>query len=155
MNIAASPDLIKFFEVDHNFAVLKAINGSAPPISLRALAWFDSNGMEDESMRTDYQKQLKLHTRQRFDPFRRLCSGVHHMKKGTDQIATTVGQMNFFKWMIERGLWEFVVQNRSRVAVDIARRTNTSSRPASTKGAASVVGTGFSQLSGRHVVVFD
>ena len=147
---------MEFYQSSEHFAVLRAINGSAPPISLRALAWFVSNGVEDGKIREDYERNLRAHTRRRFDPFRRCDRMV--LTVGSDSVITTVGQMNFFKWMIERGLWKFVADNRARVSAEVARRSSATPRAASNTGECGVVVTcapGFSQVCGRHVVVFD
>lgn len=151
-----SPELTGFFEHPANFAVLKSINDPSPPISLRALAWFVSNGVEDDDLRKDYELKLRSFTRRRFDPFRR-CERLD-LRVGSDVVTTTIGQMNFFRWMIEVGLWQFVANNRARVSAEVARRTNAASRALSAcpKGGATASNTpGFSQVCGRHVVVFD
>jgi hypothetical protein len=149
-----TPDLAKFYERPDNFAVLRAINSTAPPISLRALAWFVSNGVDDAVIREDYGRNLRAHTRRRFDPFRR-CERLVLRIEG-DKVETTIGQMNFFKWMIETGLWSFVAENRARVCAQVARQTNSSVRSTGTgKCGAGACAPGFSQLCGHHVVVFD
>jgi hypothetical protein len=158
------PVLADFYQKAENFAVLRDINGSSPLVSLRALAWFVSNGVEDAQMREDYERNLRAFTRRKFDPFRRCDRLV--LAVGSDSVVTTVGQMNFFKWMIERGLWKFVAENRARVSAEVARRSVASARvsaKASRSGGARSNGdagqaacmSGFSQVCGRHVVVFD
>lgn len=144
-----------FFQLPDHFAVLHAINGGAPPVSLRALAWFVSNGVEDAQIRADYENQLKTHTRRRFDPFRR-CTRLE-IKLGEHTVMTTVGQMNFFKWMIETGLWKFVADNRARVSAEVARHTSATARSmCNVKGCTAIsCAPGFSQVSGPRIVVFD
>lgn len=153
-------DLSEFFQAPVNFAVLRTVNGSAPPISLRALSWFVSNGIEDEDVRKDYEDQLRKYTRRRFDPFRRCDRLSLHL--GPDSVTTTIGQMNFFRWMIQRGLWKFVVDNSAKVSAEVARRCTSAARGGSSaKGASGESshpfppGQGFSRISGRHVVFFD
>ena len=147
------PQLYEFFRVPDNFAVLRIANSSSPPISLRALSWFVSNGIEDAATREDYERNLRKFTRRKFDPFRR-CDRKEIELAG-ETVVTTVGQMNFFKWMIERGLWQFVSQNRAKVSAEVARRSvPRPSTPGAECGAAQCA-PGFSQVCGRHIVIFD
>ena len=178
------PDLEAFYAIPENFAVLRAVNGGAPPISLRALAWFVVNGVEDERTRDDYERNLRELTRRRFDPFRR-CERMELRNEAIrDAVMTTIGQMNFFKWMIECGLWRFVTENRARVCALVARSVGhpprsktaaavaaeTAAAVAATKSRANKatsdreltldrvpvgISPGFARVSGRHVVVFD
>lgn len=154
------PELARFYSIPEHFSVLRIVNGSAPPISLRALAWFVSNGVEDAALREDYEQQLREYTRRRFDPFRR-CDRLE-VRCGCEMVISTVGQMNFFRWMIERGLWKFVMDNSARVSADVARRALAQPRssPMLKGGRAGdakdlEVPVGFMRVCGRHVVVFD
>lgn len=148
------PDLALFYARSEHFSVLREMNSSTPRISLRALAWLVLNGIDDMCMREEYEVQLRSHTRRRFDPFRR-CERLELRLKG-ESVTTTVGQMNFFKWLIESGLWQFVVENGARISAEVARKTNTLSRPGKIdKAGRTICTSGFTRISGRHVVVFD
>lgn len=148
------PDLALFYAHPENFAVLREMNGSAPRISLRALAWLITNGVDDMKVCEEYEAQLRAHTRRRFDPFRR-CERLELRLKG-ESVTTTVGQMNFFRWLIESGTWQFVVDNGARVSAEVARKTNAMPKPAkSDKSGRSVCTSGFVRVCGRHIVVFD
>ena len=144
-------ELADFFSESKHFAVLCIINGSASPVSLRSLAWFVTTKAMSPDLQEDYEKQLRKHTRRRFDPFRR--SDRINLEFDGACVVTTIGQMNFFKWIIESGLWAYVLSNRAKVMAEAARR------PAGMK-ACQYAGfqappTGFCHVPDRRVVVFD
>lgn len=162
-------ELSEFYAAPEHFTVLRAMNGSAPPISLRALAWFVANAIDDNHVRQDYESRLRELTRRRFDPFRR-CERIRLYESSGGSVLTTIGQMNFFKWMIETGLWQFIADNRARVCAQVARsvghppRSKTASAVAAETAAAAVVSCGARSLGpiapgfervAKKVVVFD
>lgn len=156
---AALPsDLLTFYSLPANFDVLKTVNGSSPPVSLRTVAIYVSLGA-CESVRRNYVQQLRRFSRKRFDPFRR-CDRVK-LQRADEELITTEGQMNFFRWLIETGTWNFIVDNAVNV-ISIAARcvrenVNVSAHPRRTahKNKTECVPSGVSTLAGRHVVIFD
>ena len=40
-------------------------------------------------------------------------------------IETTIGQMNFFKWLIEKGHWETIVSNKHTLIQEMAKQSST------------------------------
>lgn len=139
--------LAEFFSQRANFDILRSVNSSCPPISLRALAWLVSAGTLPENVQAEYDKLLRLYTRRRFDPFRRSERVV--LKKDDASVITTVGQMNFFKWMICSGIWKFVLANRARLAAEAAHKSLGRSK---VPGPACI---GMRCTPGPHVLVFD
>lgn len=137
-------DLLQFFENPENFRVLADSNGSCPPLSLRTITWFVNKGLDAiPSVRNDYACQLKKHTRRQFDPFRRNSRVV--VTSGKARVITTVGQMNFFRWIIESGVWNWLLKHRARVHAEASR--------VAPRGAK--IEYGFCRLSGPTVVAFD
>ena len=150
----APAELEIFYADRENFDVLATINGPSPPFSLRALAWYVAVGIQGTDAYNDYERNLSKYTRRRFDPFRR-CNRISLELNG-DTVVTTVGQMNFFRWLIQSGMWRKLVDNRARIVAEVARRaprSRTSSRCGSSGGRSGAPG--FVHMCGRHVVVFD
>ena len=55
----------------------------------------------------EYRKQLKIHTKQYFDSFRRSNRFTHQFNDGK-LLNTSTGQLNLFKWMLENGIIEYI-----------------------------------------------
>lgn len=110
MAAALNASLCRFYRDPYNADVLeKVVTGKSPltdkcPVSLRLVEWYVNY---DKATGKEYHAQLKAYTRRLFDPFRRQ-SRVVVEGRGFD---TTVGQMNFFKWLIEEGHWERILEN--------------------------------------------
>lgn len=110
MAAALNASLCRFYRDPYNADVLeKVVTGTSPltgkcPVSLRLVEWFVNY---DKVASKEYHAQLKAYTRRLFDPFRRQARIVVE-GRGFD---TTIGQMNFFKWLIEEGHWERILAN--------------------------------------------
>lgn len=113
--------------------------------ALRTLNWFATNhtkiidvNINGKSIRLDYLQQLKAYQKEFFDPFRRnkriilswdTESNNHYsnfrwkyIEKETDaenlnqnEIITTIAQVNFFKWAIDRGVLQYVKENMESI----------------------------------------
>lgn len=99
-------------------------------ISLRLLDWFVTNFARDRNVVIDappasrfdvyrhYRTQLKAYSKQQFDPFRRRDRIMFHY--GIDKsIETTVGQLNFFRWVIENGVLDYVEAHVDDIEADM------------------------------------
>lgn len=108
-------------------------------ISLRLIDWFVTNYAKTHNVvihspiaslpfnvYRQYRMQLKAYSKQQFDPFRRRDRILFHY--GYDNIETTVGQLNFFRWMIENRILEYVEDHVDEIEEDMI--TNTQNRPA-------------------------
>jgi hypothetical protein len=110
MAAALNASLCRFYRDPYNADVLeKVVTGTSPltgkcPVSLRLVEWYVNY---DKAASKEYHAQLKAYTRRLFDPFRRQARIVVE-GRGFD---TTIGQMNFFKWLIEEGHWERILAN--------------------------------------------
>ncbi len=79
----------------------------------------------------DYKNQLKAYSKKHFDPFCRqkriivntktLNWDLHHKNivLDEDHIVTTVGQLNFFKWVIENKIFDYAMSNLSFIDQDM------------------------------------
>jgi hypothetical protein len=68
-----------------------------------------------------YRMQLKAYSKQQFDPFRRRDRILFHF--GSENLETTVGQLNFFRWMIENRIMEYVEAHMDAIEADMIAST--------------------------------
>eukprot|EP00798_Chlamydomonas_sp_ICE-L_P009688 gene9688-8516_t len=83
-------------------------------ISLRLIDWFVTNYAKTHNV-------LKAYSKQQFDPFRRRDRILFHY--GSENIETTVGQLNFFRWMIENRILEYVEEHVDEIEADMISST--------------------------------
>ena len=127
--------LIQFFKDRKNLdQVIPIITGKSD-ISLRILDWFVTNyskknniHYEVDSCATskkknfivylDYKSQLKAYSKKSFDPFcrRERISFIDH---DNNELITTVGQLNFFRWAIENKILSYVLQHYDSIEKDM------------------------------------
>lgn len=128
--------LIQFFSQPYNLNQLLPILDGTSPLSLRVLDWFVTNYSKQydiiysikkgEQIRqfvvhNHYKAQLKGYSKRQFDPFCRrkrvfLEFGVNQ------EVETTVGQLNFFKWAIENKVLDYVQNNLQAIVDDMNLR---------------------------------
>jgi len=114
--------LINFFTNRENLDnVIPIITGKSS-ISLRILDWFVTNYSKKNNIHyqittnnkiknfivyLDYKAQLKAYSKRQFDPFcrRERISFIDH---DNNELITTVGQLNFFRWSIENNILEYI-----------------------------------------------
>ena len=117
--------LINFFTNRNNLdQVIPIITGKSK-ISLRILDWFVTNYSKKNNIHyqveldnkvknfivyLDYKSQLKAYSKKQFDPFcrRERISFIDH---DNNELITTVGQLNFFRWAIENDILEYIKEN--------------------------------------------
>ena len=108
-------NLMKFYNKNDNMErILPIINGESI-VSLRLIDWFatnyskknytvytlkSKNGTEKRfKVYIDYKLKLKAYSKKRFDPFCR-WERINIPYDNECLIQTTIGQLNFFKWII-------------------------------------------------------
>jgi hypothetical protein len=96
--------------------VLDIIKGKSK-ISLRLLDWFVTNYsktnpiiINDINIYLNYKSQLKAFSKKQFDPFCRRERIVYYYSED-ESILTTVGQLNFFKWLFEYDILNYIQKN--------------------------------------------
>jgi hypothetical protein len=57
-----------------------------------------------------YKQQLKLYQKKFFDPFSRGIRIPYFFSDNTT-IITTIGQLNFYKWFIEKKIYNYIIDN--------------------------------------------
>jgi len=133
--------LIKFYKTDNNInKILSIINGENA-ISLRLIDWFVTNYskkhythyniVNNNDARTfkvyiDYKLKLKAYSKKRFDPFCRWDRITIPYGEGTS-VQTTIGQLNFFKWVLENNIIDYIKNNTSEIEKDMNNRNSSKS----------------------------
>ncbi len=128
--------LILFFKERKNLDVVIPIITGKSSISLRILDWFVTNfskkkninyvveydnkkkGVKNFIVYLDYKAQLKAYSKKLFDPFcrRERISFIDH---DNNELITTVGQLNFFRWAIENKIVEYITENYEDIETDM------------------------------------
>ena len=132
-----------FYKDDYNLT--KLLNYlKVDKISLRIIDWFVTNySKKYDCMYTlysrdgiklnpfnvfySYKSQLKSYSKKFFDPFCRR-NRIKYKYNDTDTISTTVGQLNFFKWVLENNILTYLHKNFDTIEKDMNRRNSTSKR---------------------------
>ena len=122
---------------------LNMILSNQKKVSLRLIDWFTTNYSkkyniiyliykdEDSNKSLDihttissqfnvynsYKSQLKAYSKKQFDPFCRRERLMFNCKNTT--INTTVGQLNFFKWIISNKIIDYISSNMNDVEDDM------------------------------------
>ena len=110
-----------FFDNEFNKNILIRILNNEFNISLRVIDWFVTNyckknnifWIENNSrfvVYLSYKLQLKAYSKKYFDPFCRR-DRIYFSIKNNDYIETTVGQLNFFRWIIEHNIINYIKNN--------------------------------------------
>jgi|TARA_B000000475_G_scaffold229360_1_gene194434 hypothetical protein len=118
-----------FFENEVNKKVLINILNNNFNISLRIIDWFVTNYCKkynifwvENNQRfvvyLNYKLQLKAYSKKYFDPFCRRERIFFHYKE-EDYLETTVGQLNFFKWIIEHNIINYIKNNYEDIEFDM------------------------------------
>ena len=127
-------NLLEFYKHNNNMDnMLQIINGESK-ISLRIIDWFVTNyakkyytvyqlsGAEIRfKVYNDYKLKLKAYSKRRFDPFCR-WDRITVPYNETSHIQTTIGQLNFFKWILEHNVVDYIEQNYNNIEKDMNNR---------------------------------
>lgn len=125
--------LINFFTNRDNLDQVIPIITSKSTISLRILDWFVTNYSKKNNIHyqiclnnktknfivyLDYKSQLKAYSKKQFDPFcrRERISFIDH---DSNELITTVGQLNFFRWAIENNILNYIDENYDIIENDM------------------------------------
>jgi hypothetical protein len=144
LNVVSQKDilmqsLVQFFnKKDHIDELLPVIEGSSK-ISLRILDWFVTNyskkfntsyeienkkvgksigASKSFSVYVAYKSQLKGYQKKQFDPFCRR-ERIKFIVHGGKEVITTVGQLNFFRWVIENKILKYIYEHYDEIEKDM------------------------------------
>ena len=135
--------LTKFYSKDDNMDKLNMILSNQKKVSLRLIDWFTTNYSkkynivyliykDNDSNKTlventtivnqfnvynSYKSQLKAYSKKQFDPFCRR-ERLTFICKDTS-INTTIGQLNFFKWIIVNKVIDYIDSNINDIENDM------------------------------------
>lgn len=128
--------LITFFSNKKNINIILSIIEGKSKISLRLIDWFVTNYCKKNTVRyyinkkglpkkqidvhLNYKTQLKSFSKKQFDPFRRderILFEYDNEKKLT--LTTTVGQLNFFRWVIKNNILIYIEKNLKSIEKDM------------------------------------
>jgi hypothetical protein len=103
-------------------------------ISLRLIDWFVTNyckkyniiftktNIYEEgeyfNVYSNYRSQLKAFKKIQFDPFRRR-ERIDFYYNADSFVETTIGQLNFFRWFIDNGLFDYITNNYEDIEKDM------------------------------------
>lgn len=121
--------LQEFYTAPGNIEKLLPILQGTSPISLRLVDYFVTNYAK--KMNTsfplsgkqflvyfNYKRELNAYSKRLFDPFCRR-ERIMFQARGVEPFVTTVGQLNFFRWFIEKEILEYVTENRESIERDM------------------------------------
>jgi hypothetical protein len=119
--------LEKFYQDTQNLEKVREIINGESVLSLRLIDWFVTNyakkfntafmsGGKYVIVYPSYKSHLKAYSKKMFDPFCR-CKRIKFAG-----LETTVGQLNFFEWIITDGILEHISANREKIHKDMELR---------------------------------
>jgi hypothetical protein len=123
-----------FYAKEDRLETLRNVLGGKTAVSLRILDWFVTNYAKKNNISyitaagkhvivyLAYKSHLKAYSKKMFDPFCRWDRIDFH------GISTTVGQLNFFAWILEDGVLEYLAAHHDDVHADMETRMGASGK---------------------------
>ena len=114
-----------FYNIPENRAILLDILNKSGGISLRNLEWFITNYSKKNnlsyktndgkifSVHCAYKSSLDGYSKKLFDPFCRSSKISYTVPGSSDEIHTTVAQLNFIRWCIKYNIIEYIRDNKN------------------------------------------
>jgi hypothetical protein len=121
--------LQEFYTVPGHLEKLLPIVTGTSPISLRLVDYFVTNyakkmntsftsGGRHFLVYFHYKRELNAYSKRLFDPFCRR-ERIMFEARGVEPFVTTVGQLNFFRWFLEKNILEYVLEHRDTIETDM------------------------------------
>ena len=125
--------LNNFYNNYKNIELLKTILLIKTKLSIRLIDYFTTKyskinkityNINNSSFNVfiSYKQQLKMYQKKYFDPFSRGCRIPFFLYDSTNESAdsytsliTTIGQLNFFKWFIEKNIYDYILDNYENI----------------------------------------
>ena len=133
--------LLDFYKNTTNSKTMINIISGESNISLRLVDWFVTNyakekytiyniqkttGIERFKVYNNYKLMLKSYSKKRFDPF---CRWDRiSIPYNNIYIQTTIGQLNFFKWIIENNILDYIEENYNIIEKDMNTRNKSKTK---------------------------
>lgn len=130
--------LERFYSVDGRIEQMKDVLEGKLGISLRILDWLTTNYSKKNNISyvttsgkhviiyLAYKSHLKAYSKKMFDPFCRWDRIDFH------GISTTVGQLNFFAWVIEDEVLDYLREHLDEIHADMEARMGGSTKETKT-----------------------
>lgn len=126
--------LQEFFTNPGRLETIMPILEGKSNISLRLIDWFVTNFAKKHNVSYvlnqrqflvyfHYKRELKAYSKRLFDPFCRR-ERIMFQARGHESFVTTVGQLNFFRWALEKDIISYIQNNLEAIEKDM----NTSMR---------------------------
>lgn len=136
--ISDSKDLLmmslsKFYNVKSNINKMIPLIEQKSDISLRLVDWFVTNYAKKNNtvitkelngniihfnVYLSYRNQLKAYSKEKFDPFRR-NEHILFYYENNKCIETTHGQLNFFRWVIQNDILDYIREHMAVIEQDM------------------------------------
>lgn len=123
--------LTEFYKNEDNLRKMLSIVEGQSKITLRILDWFVTNYAKKKIIicklsytddyniiYNDYKSQLNSYYKKRFDPFCR-HDRICFYYDDENNIITTIGQLNFFRWAIEKEIIDYVLEHIDEIEKDM------------------------------------
>ena len=131
--------LLRYYETSNNLEKILPIIDGESTLSLRIIEWFvinyakknftiiQNNASRRFKVYNNYRLKLKAYSRKCFDPF---CRGerITIPYKNNIHIQTTLGQLNFFKWILENNIIDYIRDNFNDIQNDMNQRSSTAKK---------------------------
>lgn len=113
-----------FYEIPKNREILENILNKTGGISLRNLEWFITNYSKRTnlsyktgdgkifSVHCAYKSSLDGYSKKLFDPFCRADKITYTIPGTTNEIHTTVAQLNFIRWCIKNNIIDYIKDHK-------------------------------------------
>jgi hypothetical protein len=162
--IAALQD---FFTLPGHLEIIIPILQGKSNISLRLIDWFVTNYAKKHNISYilnqkqflvyfHYKRELKAYSKRMFDPFCRR-ERIMFQARGHEPFVTTVGQLNFFRWSLEKDILTYIGINIDAIEKDMNasmrehyKSSNTSTNISDTKTISTAGSTQSSESSTRR-----
>ena len=114
----------QFYDNEKNRTTLLTILDKSSGISLRNLEWFITNYAKKNhtsyqtgdgklfTVHCAYKSSLDGYSKKLFDPFCRSQKFAYVVPGTSDEIQTTLAQLNFIKWCIKNKIIDYISSNR-------------------------------------------
>jgi hypothetical protein len=137
-------NLLSFYNQNDNLQTMLRVVAGETRVSLRIVDWFVTNYAKkyytvydiqstdiSPSRRfkvyTDYKLKLKAYSKKRFDPFCR-WDRINIPYTSNTSVQTTIGQLNFFKWIIDNNIISYIEEHYDDIENDMNSRNSTSKK---------------------------
>jgi hypothetical protein len=118
-----------FYTEPGNLEKLLPILQGSSQISLRLVDYFVTNYSKKSNtsymlsgkhflVYFNYKRELNAYSKRLFDPFCRR-ERIMFQARGIEPFVTTVGQLNFFRWFIEKEIYNYVLEHHEGIEKDM------------------------------------